>query len=409
MTLQIRPPSDWLTSIGLLARIHPPHSVVYVGSQPSSAPSQVWQQWGVKNAVLIDPLATESPASNLPAGWLQIPIVLGVQPDDGASFYRLSLSAESGLLPADALRTLWSNIQLIYAEKRAVVTLDNVLANLPDPQPAPDWLVVDSLPALNVLQGAVEVLETVQVIHVRVMLKSTSDHPSLEPCCLDTVSAFMNARGYICAAVVETRHPALGMALFVRDFPGELRQHHGHLSEARQALQQALSAEAQARAGLAEQLTLSQEKVQQLGREKAAQDNALKAAQHKVAELTQQLQVTQQKVCDIERQLAAEAQARAELAEQLTASQEEAQQLLQEKAAEADALKAERDNSAELTQHLQVSQQKVGEMEQQLAALEIDNREQAHRQNMLKEELVKAEEQTELIIDLLLSQPGLRV
>lgn len=346
MKPNIQSSSDWLSSMGLLARLHPPKSLVYVGSQPSSSASMVWQQWSVENAVLIDPLANEGAARSLPAGWRQIAALLGAQRDDAASFYALSLPSESGLLPAEDLRTLWPNIQSTRVESRPVITLKDAWAQLPATHSMPDWLVVDALPAVPVLQGAAALLSTVQVVCVRVMLDEKGSQPSLAACGLEATGAYLEAQGFSCVAVGETRHPTLGLALFVRNAGAKLQPPPPQASERQPEAEQADEPKA---ASVQEQQS-PQEKVSDLA--------DLITAERNLPDLGQQLQASQQKCADLE-------------------------------------------------QKLQAALQRVSELEQRLPAIEADRQETSHRQLLMQEELIKAEAQLELIKDLLLREPGL--
>lgn len=227
MTPSPQPPSDWPAAVGLLARLHPPHSVVHVGSQPAAAPSRVWQQWGVPHALLVDPLAEDDTNSTPTPGWHTRSAVLADQAHPAATFHTTSLQAESGLLPPQALRAVWPNIQAVDAQPCATVTLGQLWASLPNPPPAPNWLFVDSLPALPVLQGGKDLVASAEVLCVRVLLTNPAHNntpPELAACTLPPVRHWLADLGFVCGAVVETRHPALALALFVPNWPHLLQQ-----------------------------------------------------------------------------------------------------------------------------------------------------------------------------------------
>ena len=245
---QIQPSSDWLPSLGLLARLHTPTSVVQVGSQPAAALSrhwlQQWKEWGVAHALLVDPLsaplASDGETSGHPAGWHTSNALLGAQTQESASFYTLSLRVESGLLAAGEMRALWPNIQETSAHERPVTTLQDLLETLPSKPPAPDWILVESLPALPVLQGAAQLLRTsTHVVCARVVLPPAGHpHQPVPPLCdLPATQAYLEAEGFMAVALVETRHPQLALAVFVRNLASEIVKKNEQLDEAQQAIQ----------------------------------------------------------------------------------------------------------------------------------------------------------------------------
>jgi hypothetical protein len=76
--------------------------------------------------------------------------------------------------------------------------------------PPPDWLVVDSLPALAVLQGAADLLPEVQVVCTRVVLSTSG--PGLEECTCEAVHGHLDGKRRICLrSSCGTRHPLSAM------------------------------------------------------------------------------------------------------------------------------------------------------------------------------------------------------
>jgi hypothetical protein len=84
--------------------------VVHVGSQPTAAPSKLWQQWAVPHALVVDATAQLPEEGTTPAGWHHSQAVRGAEDKDSAVFHTASLQAESGLSPPLHLRHLWPSI-----------------------------------------------------------------------------------------------------------------------------------------------------------------------------------------------------------------------------------------------------------------------------------------------------------
>lgn len=373
MQLPAQPASDWLITLGLLARLHPPQSLVYVGSQAAIAPSRVWQQWSVPHAVIIDPVAPLP--ENTAQGWHYSQAVVAANVAAAAPFYKASLLPESGLLPPDALRPLWPHIRAISTEQRPTITLEQLWAGLQPEQAMPNWVLVDSLPALPVLQGGAILVAAAQVVCVRVLLLD-SPPAALSDCTLPVVKALLRGLGLLCVAVVETHHPGIGLALFVCNWPEQAEQQRYALAQAQTESAHKLKQAGQAQAEAAQQL---QEQLQQLQTQLQAESAAKTESQQQHDTLSQAKAQLEQKL-----QQAAHAQA------DLTARY--------------DSLAADK---ATLQSQLSALQTTHDALKNQHTTLEAQTQEQAHRQQLLQEELLKAEVQVELIKDLLLREPSL--
>lgn len=527
--MSIQPASHWPATLALLARLHPPRSLVHAGSPPATAPSRAWQQWHVPHAVVIDPLLPPADTAP-PTEWLQINAVLGAQAHAATPFYTQSLRPESGLLPPEPLRHLWPNLRTHAIEERPTLPLPQAL---PAGHPAPNWLLIDTLPALPTLQGAAPLLPGVDVLCTRVVLPTTAPHPELAPCQLHAVEHWLAPLHFRCVGVTETHHPDLAYALFVRDLApqvqhlrhaqaelqhrlateasakiqalqqineqtqlallrtaqlqqaqathAELLQQHEQLAQARQALQadlaqttQARDAEAQAKqaaqqaqADLQAQLLKAQADNASLVQKQELQAQAQRALRADLTQTTQARdaeaqakQAAQQAQADLQAQLAKIAADKAELLQKhellaqthqaleanlaqareaastaqtaLPKAQVHITQLDQDKAALAQARDAEAQAKATLQSQLQQAQtahtellakheqlvqnqpalqaqlqqkdQQIAELQQRLQNLQTEQQETIHRQQLMDEELLKAEAQIELIKDLLLRE-----
>ena len=274
------------------------------------------------------------------------------------SYHRASLPAHSGLLPTEALQCCWPNIKTVGQKTVNALSLDAAVnqASRTGPAPseplAPDWLWVNCLPALPILQGATQTLQSAQVVLARVIL-----HPAgVVDAALPPLQQLLAGQGFMLSGVQPERNPQLGIAVFVRDY-----------AAAKQAETQAKLLEAQAKLEL-------------------LQKHELLAQTHKAleADLAQN------------RKALADAQAAHE------AAQKAAQAELAQQAQAITALTQARDAEAKAKQ---TAQQTQTELEQRLQKLQAEHLETTHRQQLMGQELLKAEAQIELIKDLLLSEP----
>ncbi|MBY0444306.1 MAG: class I SAM-dependent methyltransferase [Burkholderiales bacterium] len=130
------------------------------------------------------------------------------------SFYQAANPAENSSLPPDTLANLWPNFKTLGQEQRQTTTLNHLINEIQAETP-PNWLIVDCLPALNIIQGAGAWLNHCEVIIARVLLSDkgfTGLNTSKEE--LDT---YLNSQGFHFVSIQEERHPNIGNALYVRN------------------------------------------------------------------------------------------------------------------------------------------------------------------------------------------------
>lgn len=248
-----QPIRPWLD---LLGQLYPPSGVLLVGAGSGSS---AWVQYLMAanwpSVTLIE--ADEATAHRLQAAthsqpsWQVLPHVIGPRTAP-TPFYSASLGTESGLLEPESLRSLWPNLKTRQKQTRQAVALAELLQ---DTESAANWLLVDCLPALSIVQGLAEQLEAFDVIAVRVLLNAAA-LPG-EAAGLPELQTHLSERGYRCLTTEATRHPAVGHALFVRDIQAlnlALREQHILLAakdaaeKAKTEALAALHAEQQARA-----------------------------------------------------------------------------------------------------------------------------------------------------------------
>ena len=342
----------------LLSRLYPPHTLVQVGAGHGAGPMQQWRFWPKPPAaVLIDADAKRMQ-------WAQA--LLEAQPQwhcvdavidetDGISvFYEASNPDEDALLDPRMLAALWPNLRRNGQMERPTKRLDTVLAELglADDARAPGttWLIIDCLPAPRILRGAPELLRHATVVWARALLQPL---PEADDAGLSAVESLLSQLGYRCVQVTGSNHPAVGDALFVRDWPGVLHRRLSTAGAEHAQLQQAIS-------------------------EAAAERDKLKQG---LAEVTRQ-----RDQAHLERDQ----------------TQQQRDQLKQDLATAG----AERDKHAKLAAEREAQVKTItaerDKLQQQMQKLKEETAEQGHRQRLLEEELIKAEAQIDLIKDLLL-------
>ena len=137
-----------------------------------------------------------------------------------AQYYVLSNPQESGLLDAVALTALWPNITTSSAVVLQQSSLDAFAAqNLPHHAKI-NWLYIDCLPALRIVQGANKQLQHTDVIVARtVVAPLAATHPlNGLGATLGELSAHLQPLGYRLLTTYEERNPALATAIYVRDY-----------------------------------------------------------------------------------------------------------------------------------------------------------------------------------------------
>ncbi len=134
-----------------------------------------------------------------------------------STFYTFANSSESCLLAPEILLNLWPNIKLSSQHDCQIGKLDGLYLKTDF-----NWLILDCLPTLPILQGAETVLNSMDVLIMRVITDDqicTGKHASLED-----IKKFMQKKGFQYIGLEQEIHPALGHGLFLRDYAGLFQQ-----------------------------------------------------------------------------------------------------------------------------------------------------------------------------------------
>lgn len=321
--------------------LHPVSTLVHAG--PGLTAGKAWySHWPEVTVhwVEADPQRHQHLQQQAASGQTAHHALLGSKALEEATWHTLSNPNESGLLPASSLTALWPNIHSVAEQAMPQTTLD---ALLPTPT-AGQWLVVDCLPALAILQGASQHLPHTAVIVARATAHTAAGLKD-QGASLQELRDHLQPQGFALLAQEEERNPAYVQAVFVRNYA----QLHQQEQQQHQASTAKLTAE------------LKQAQTQAAEQQKAAESLQTKLS----TELQQaQAQIAEQQVC------AATLQA-------------ELQKTKQDKDAQAKA--------------------KAG-LQAQLSQLQAEQAETQQRQTMIDEELRRAEEQLKLLEELLLDE-----
>lgn len=209
----------------LLHQIFPASKLIHVGTGQGQGNMHQWRNWSVAEALLVDPLAPAwltSAVAQHPA-WHHRSAILAAS-ETNATWYFASNTAESGFIPPDRLQTIWHGIKTLGTEQRQTTTIDKLLTeHLTDwnKNEFGNWLIIDCLPALPILQGAHGALQDCCVLWVRVVLNP--DILDLEDAQIATIEQLLATQQFSLIALTEGLHPAVGEAIFIKNCSSKLQ------------------------------------------------------------------------------------------------------------------------------------------------------------------------------------------
>lgn len=203
------------------------------------------------------------------AGWIVQQHVVAAEQRE-SFFYDVANSSESSLLPPDMLPDLWPHIKLKQKQACQTVPLDELFSQTDF---AANWLILDCLPALPLLQGAEAVLSGVDVAIVR-LIADNELCPGTHAIHHD-IESFMQGHGFCCFGLEPERHPALAHAVYLRDYAGLVRQQQINAENERNKLNQQLKSEREDYRAVKKQLGEA-EKQLQLALQRVQESDAVK-------------------------------------------------------------------------------------------------------------------------------------
>jgi hypothetical protein len=287
----------WLDHLRVL---EPVLGVVHVGAGIGRAADR-YADWGVDTAIFVE--ANEDFYDKLVAtlrghdNWTVHTTLVSNRAVD-MDFFVASNPNESGVLRPEVFAGLWRNLKTRERRRLNATTLEAILAASKGGQKA-NWAVVDCVPALPVLLGAANCLNGLTVIVARVILdqSTTPDDGAAK----SSIDEFLASRGYWCIAYQEELQPAIGSALYIRNwkllFQGKLenesRLESAHqkqvvrLIDAQDAQTRLVNEREQQLAQLAAQVDDLQRQLERDTQESAERKNCEKLLENQLRELIQ--------------------------------------------------------------------------------------------------------------------------
>ncbi len=200
----------------VLARVFPMQGVIVVGVGRGQGLADFRSASSLllidARAECIEALQRQSPDG---AGSTAVQAVIAAQ-TGSAAFHVASKPDESGLIAPEALQALWRNLTTRTTEEVEASTLFDLVARL---ELAADfrcnWLVVDCLPALPVLDGAGQLIDDVEVLELRCV--RDEDIAPGQGSSLGSAKDWLEPLGFRLVQEAEESHPQLVKALFCRD------------------------------------------------------------------------------------------------------------------------------------------------------------------------------------------------
>jgi hypothetical protein len=211
----LRRVTDW---VGILSSLFPIEGLVLVGAGFSSELGR-FAKLKPPSVVFIE--ADESTHKKLEStirehdAWVAHRALVAER-DGEAIFYGASNPSESGLIEPSSLTKIWRNLKTKNQERRVATTLDRLLKDETSPGGKANWIVVDCLPAVSILSGALASLEKSDVVVTRAILDPAI--LTLPGANRNEVESFLSERGFRCVSVEGEHHPAVGHLIFVRDW-----------------------------------------------------------------------------------------------------------------------------------------------------------------------------------------------
>jgi hypothetical protein len=359
--------AHWLQA---LRQIAAPQGLLHVGAgRVDPAATNPLHAVYAQAPVVVAIEADEARAAELKAAFAAHPHVRVqhalVAPQAGRrKMLRASLDEESGLCPPEQLRGVWPRLQQLHDEDVDAMGIADSwqvatpAAGRPNVDAAqPNWLFVDCLPAMELLQAAPDLLAGADVVVARAVDAARLADKAAMPdeLGLARLQKLLGQHGLQLLGVEEENHPALVLAVFVRNMRRQLTQQRQELD----GLQAQLKASDAQRGALEGALTATKAEVE--GKLAAAMAEVEATARDR-ADLTQQLRKARQELDGAQKAKAAADAAIAERDATLQRAQQEAKTQL------SDLRKAKQESEAGAAERGAAMRQTLDELNTQLTA-----------------------------------------
>jgi len=192
----------------------PPERVIHVGTGSRPSETLCWRDWPLTEAIVID--AEEQDFEHIDAGLnpktkISKHCAVLAETDGAVDYFVANNLSENGLVDPTLLRTVWPSLALSHRSKKDALTLDSLVED----KPLQSWLIIDCLPAVRILNGAIETLKDTALVCVRALAE-----PGFrgEPVGADirSIDSWLDAQGFKRLAFVTGLNPKIGHVLYGR-------------------------------------------------------------------------------------------------------------------------------------------------------------------------------------------------
>ena len=403
--------SELLHAFAVLA---PPERVIHVGTGSRQSAAMCWLDWSLTEAIVID--AEEQDFEHIDAGLnpktkISKHCAVLAETDGAVDYFVANNLSENGLVDPTLLRMVWPSLALSHRSKKDALTLDNLVVD----KTLQSWLFIDCLPAVSILNGATETLKDTTLVCVRALAE-----PGFrgEPVGADikSIDSWLEGLGFKRLAFVTGLNPKIGHAIYGRSAekpiePQDLplvKALNQDLESVRKELLQALDEKKRVSADLTKVRDASQMRATELETQlKTATDQHAATTDQKAKAHKEAQAALQAKLTEAQKQVEAQTQAK-DIALQQLAEAQKSVEAIQKSLTEAEKSAAEAKKSLETTAATLKTKESALQAElSRIQTLTAEHQELAHRQQLMNEELIKAEGQISLIKDLLLREQGI--
>lgn len=134
-----------------------------------------------------------------------------VAPVEGeTTFYKTTVAAADGLIHPDRLTAIWKRISIRAEIRMQAISLSKLIR---DQTKTTNWLFLDCLPSLHLLESAAEQIAEMEVVMTRAPSKEMALGDSLQ-----LQADFMEANNFRLIHHETDRNPQTSLALFARDY-----------------------------------------------------------------------------------------------------------------------------------------------------------------------------------------------
>jgi DNA repair exonuclease SbcCD ATPase subunit len=322
-----------------LRLLMPPTGLVFVGAGNGVGPLHQWQQWDIPAVTLVDAdvkklaWAEKHPQNS---NWNLLEGVVGKAAKE-TPYYHASNIEEDGTINPLLLKPIWPNLQINQEDVCKVQPLTDLLSI--EVQQQANWILVDCLPALDILSSAEAMLENLEVVCARVLLNQADEMPAA--CTLQALQSWGASLALALFRVVETNNPAVGYAVLAKNWKHALKQKLSASNQQIGELQAVIKTLEEARGELKNGLEASKQTVVQ----HQQQITELKTAVEAQAREIEELKSTSADLSRKNGELKAQLESGKQQAEKLTQERDAQTKLATDRQAQIGALTNERDET----------------------------------------------------------------